>query len=71
MPPGPWQLVMPISHRVRQQHPEFVTEAIVVHARAPASPPEPGNAFPQHGRHAIVSHPKWGLPLVPDVHGPT
>jgi hypothetical protein len=41
-------------------NPEFVTEAIVVHARAPASPPEPGNAFPQHSRHAIVSHPKWG-----------
>jgi hypothetical protein len=25
---GPWQLVMPISHRLRQQHPEFFTEAI-------------------------------------------
>jgi hypothetical protein len=24
---GPCQLVMPISHRVRQQHPEFFTEA--------------------------------------------
>ena len=29
---GPGQLVMPISHRVRQQHPELFTESIVLNA---------------------------------------